>query len=105
MRQARPGKFKNATRWSSVEEITARAPLPQATATSIWTENKSPALSRRSKVGIQESRSATQAAICANASMQTSVCLDGRFERDFLVVLFMQDDELAGVFVGGARCG
>ena len=91
-------EFKNAMRWPSVEDITARAPLPPGYHYQY--------LDRQQVLSLIAALKAWYPGIVVgNASCHLresfyadKVCLDGQLERDFLVVLFKQDDELVGVF-------
>jgi len=91
-------EFKKAMRWPSVEEMTTRAPLPPGYRYQYLDRQQVPTL-------IAALTAWYPGIVVGNASCHLreyfyadKVCLDGQFERDFLVVLFMQDDELVGVF-------
>jgi hypothetical protein len=91
-------EFKNAMRWPSVEDITTRAPLPPGYRYQYLDRQQVPTLIAALKAwypGIAVGNASCHLRECFYTDR---VCLDGQFERDFLVVLFMQDDELAGVF-------
>ena len=91
-------EFKNAMRWPSVEDITTRAPLPPGYRYQYLDRQQVPTLIAALKAwypGIVVGNASCHLRECFYTD---KVCLDGQFERDFLVVLFMQDDELAGVF-------
>jgi hypothetical protein len=91
-------EFKKAIRWPSAAEITTRAPLPLGYRYQYLDRQQVPTL-------IAALKAWYPGIVVGNASCHLregfytdKVCLDGQLERDFLVILFMQDDELAGVF-------
>jgi hypothetical protein len=91
-------EFMKAVRWPSVEEIATRAPLPPRYRYQYLDRQQVPTLIAALKAwypGIVVGNASCHLRECFYAD---KVCLDGQFERDFLVVLFMQDDELVGVF-------
>jgi len=91
-------EFKNAMRWPSVEDITTRAPLPAGYRYQYLDRQQVPTLVAALKAwypGIAVGNASCHLRECFYTD---SVCLDGQLERDVLVVLFMQNDELAGVF-------
>jgi len=84
--------------WPSVEEISARAPLPSGYRYQYLDRQQVPAL-------IAALRAWYPGIAVGNASCHLSesfyaekVCLGGELDRDLLVVTLKQDDELAGVF-------
>ena len=91
-------QFKKTGKWPSVEEITTRAPLPPGYRYQYLDRQQVPALIAALKAwypGIVVGNASCHLRECFYTD---KVCLDGQFERDCLVILFMQDDELAGVF-------
>ena len=91
-------EFKKTVGWPSVEEITTRAPLPPAYRYQYLDRQQVPTLIAALKAwypGIVVGNASCHLRECF---YMDKVCLDGQFERDCLVILFMQDDELAGVF-------
>jgi hypothetical protein len=91
-------EFKNAMRWPSVEDLTTRAPLPPGYRYEYLDRQQVPTLIAALKgwyPGIEVGNASCHLRECFYAD---KVCLDGQYERDFLVVLFKRDDELVGVF-------
>ena len=91
-------EFMNAVRWPSVEEIETKAPLPPGYRYQYLDRQQIPTL-------IAALKAWYPGIVVGNASCHLregfyidKVCLDDQLERDFLVILFMLDDELAGVF-------
>jgi hypothetical protein len=84
--------------WPSVEDMTKRAPLPMGYHYEYLGRQQVPAL-----ISALESWYPGIAAGNASCHLRenfyaSKVCLDGRLDRDFLVILFMQASELAGMF-------
>ena len=84
--------------WPSVEDITRRAPLPTGYRYEYLRREQVPML-------ISALESWYPAIAVGNASCHlrqefyaSQVCLDDEFDRDFLVVLFMRNSELVGMF-------
>jgi hypothetical protein len=84
--------------WPSVEDITRRAPLPSGYYYEYLRREQVPML-------ISALETWYPAIAVGNASCHlrtefyaSKVCLDDTLERDFLVVLFMRDSELVGMF-------
>jgi hypothetical protein len=84
--------------WPSVDDITARAPLPAGYHYEYLRHDQVPML-------ISALETWYPAIAVGNASCHlrpefyaSHVCLDDEFDRDFLVVLFMHNSELVGMF-------
>ena len=91
-------EFKNAMRWPSVEDITPRAPLPPGYRYQYLDRQQVPSLIAALKAWYPGIVVGNASCHLRESFYADKVCLDGQLERDFLVVLFKQDDELVGVF-------
>jgi len=85
-------------KWPSVEEITARAPLPAGIRYEYLERRQVPSLISGLKHWYPGIAVGNASCHLRESFYADKVCLDGRFERDFLVVLFKQDDEMVGMF-------
>jgi len=89
---------QNAMTWPSVEDLISRAPLPAGYRYEYLDRRQIPVLITALKTwypGISVGNASCHLRECF---YRDKVCLDGQFERDFLVILFKQEDELVGVF-------
>ena len=84
--------------WPSVGDITARAPLPASYHYEYLDRHQVPALVSALEAWYPGIAVGNASCHLRESFYADKVCLDGQFERDFLVILFKQHDELAGMF-------
>ena len=85
-------------RWPSIDEIAERAPLPEGYRYEYLPARDIPTVIsalREWYPGIAVGNSSCH---MRESFYTEKVCIDGRFERDFVVILLKRGDELAGVF-------
>jgi len=85
-------------RWPSVDDITARAPLPAGYRYEYLGRQQVPALISALKAWYPGIAVGNASCHLRAGFYQRKVCLDGALDRDFLVVLFKHGSELVGVF-------
>jgi len=85
-------------KWPSVEDITTRAPLPAGYRYQYLDRQQVPTLITALKAWYPGIAVGNASCHLRESFYADRVCLDGELERDFLVVLFKQADELVGVF-------
>ena len=84
--------------WPSVDDITARAPLPAGYHYEYLRSEQVPMLISALEVWYPAIAVGNASCHLREAFYASEVCLDGELERDFLVVLFMCNNELVGMF-------
>ena len=91
-------ELRGPLKWPSVEEITARAPLPSGYRYQYLDRQQVPTLIRALRTWYPGIAVGNASCHLRESFYTDKVCLGGELDRDFLVITFMQDDELAGVF-------
>jgi len=84
--------------WPSVDDITTRAPLPMGYHYEYLRREQVPMLISALETWYPAIGVGNASCHLRKEFYASKVCLDNQFERDFLVVLFMSDSELVGMF-------
>jgi hypothetical protein len=84
--------------WPSVEEIATKAPLPDSYHYEYLSRGQVPMLISALEAWYPDIGVGNASCHLRESFYADKVCLDGRGEHDFLVILFKQGDELAGMF-------
>src|SRR5215831_16589398 len=84
-------------KWPSVEEITAKAPLPSGYRYQYLDRQQVPTLITALKAWYPGIAVGNASCHLRESFYAEKVCLDGELDRDLLVVTFRRDDELVGV--------
>jgi len=87
-----------SVKWPSVEDITTRAPLPPGYRYQYLDRPQVATLITALKAWYPGIAVGNASCHLRESFYAEKVCLDGELDRDFLVILFMQADELVGVF-------
>jgi hypothetical protein len=85
-------------RWPTVEDITARVPLPSGYRYEYLDRQQVPALISALRDWYPGIAVGSASCHLRESFYADKVCLDGQLERDFLVILFKKDHELVGMF-------
>ena len=91
-------KLQKAMGWPTVEDIATRAPLPPGYHYRYLDRQQIPTLIATLRTWYPGIAVGNASCHLRESFYTDKVCLDGDLDRDFLVITFMQDDELAGVF-------
>src|SRR5262245_51916900 len=91
-------ELQRATKWPSVEEMTARAPLPSGYRYQYLDRQQVPTLITALRAWYPGIAVGNASCHLRESFYTDRVCLDGELDRDLLVVTFKQADELVGVF-------
>jgi hypothetical protein len=87
-------------RWPSIQAITAAAPLPAGYHYEYLDRREIPALISALETWYPGIAVGNASCHLRRDFYEEKVCLDGRFDPDFLVVLFKRGTELVGMFSG-----
>src|SRR5215470_12761817 len=90
--------LQNPMRWPSAEDVATRAPLPPGYRYQYLDRQQVSSLIAALKAWYPGIAVGNASCHLRQSFYTEKVCLDGELERDFLVVLFKQGDELVGVF-------